>query len=119
MTDQIQYVFTKLQNCPYGQPAEQQGVGVIDKEGHLSFELLSPKVTGRDPENKSGFFRQIELFVNKQLKKIKVDASLSPTEFLKKINFGKLYSGFDKAVEKQIQRENLSEGWNLNLIIQD
>ena len=105
MTDQIRYVFTKLQNCPYGQPAEQQGVGVIDKEGHLSFELLSPKITGRDPENKSGLFRQIELFVNKQLKKIKVDASLSPTEFLKKINFGKLYSGFDKAVEKQIQKE--------------
>lgn len=105
MTDQIRYVFTKRQNCPYGQPAEQQGVGVIDKEGHLSFELLSPEITGRDPENKSGFFRQIELFVNKQLKKIKVDASLSPTEFLKKIRFDKLYANFDKTVEKQIQKE--------------
>ncbi len=105
MTDQIRYVFTKLQNCPYGQPVEQQGVGVIDKEGHQSFELLSPKLTGRDPENKSGFFRQIELFVNNQLKKIKVDASLSPTEFLKKIRFDKLYANFDKTVEKQIQKE--------------
>lgn len=105
MSNQVQYVFTKLQNSPNGQPVEQQGVGVIDKEGHLSFELLSPKVTERDPENKSGFFRQIELFVNNQLKKIKVDTSLSPTEFLKKINFGKLYAGFDKAIEKQIQKE--------------
>lgn len=106
MTDQIRYVFTKLQTCPYGQPVEQQGVGVIDKEGHqyLTF-FLSPEHIKRDPENKSGFFRQIELFVNKQLKKIKVDASLSPTEFLKKIRFDKLYANFDKTVEKQIQKE--------------
>lgn len=84
MTDQIRYVFTKLQNSPDGHPVEQQGVGVINDTGYMHFALLSPTRMQRDPENRNGFFRQVELFVNENLKKIKVDTSLSPTEFLKK-----------------------------------
>lgn len=105
MTDQIRYVFTKLQNSPDGHPVEQQGVGVINDTGYMHFALLSPTRMQRDPENRNGFFRQVELFVNENLKKIKVDTSLSPTEFLKKIRFDKLYANFDKTVEKQIQKE--------------
>lgn len=109
MADNLKYTFTKhtqptyydIENERILSAREYVGIRIDDDNDKVVFyESDGGK---EDLKNQHNLLAEVDSFVEKHLKQIKINPELSPSEIRKKIDYVKLFSRIDKKMKQHLQ----------------
>ena len=109
MPDNLKYTFTKYSQPKYYDIGKERlqinreyvGIRVADDQDKIIF--YEPDAGKEDFTNQHNLLAEVDSFVEKHLRQIKIDPELLPIEIRKSINYTKLFSRIDKKMEQHIQ----------------